>query len=248
MFNQAHIIFMIVSLVLIVGFLILSKCFIKSQNKKDLILKLSAIATLILHYSPLYVNFFTEGKAEIFATMILPLYPCNVAMWLLVIVAFIRNKNSKIFTVLATILFYLGIIGGVFGIVLNEIYSNNPTLADWHVLHGLLSHDTLLFGSIWVAVGGYMKIRVRNLSSIIIGLLSLVVLGWSMIGLYRAFNLDPVNCMFLLEPPIASLPFLNTYLIGLGALLILFLLTALYEQLALKKEDRWYSKIKNKRS
>lgn len=246
MFNTAHILFMVFSLISLVAIFVLCKVFIKDQRKKDLVLKIAAVLTLILHYSPLYVDFFTTGTAEVYETMIFPLYPCNVAMWLLVIVAFYKNKQSKTFTVLATITFYLGVIGGIFGIVLNEIYGNNPTLASWHVLHGLLSHDTLLLGCVWVALGGYFKIRVKNITSIIIGLLSLVVLGWAMIGLYTMFNIEPVNCMFLLEPPIASMSFLNTYLIGLAALLILFLVTVLYEQFALKKEDRWYSKLKRR--
>ena len=245
MFNLAHILFMVFSLIALVITFVLCKTFVKDQKKKDIILKVAAILTLILHYSPLYVDFFTEGVAEVYATMILPLYPCNVAMWLLVITAFIKNKQSKTFKVIAEITFYLGLIGGIFGIAFNEIYGNNPTLAEWHVLHGLLSHVTLLLGCVWILVGGYIKIRVSNVISIVIGLLLLFVDGWLLIGLYRLFNLNPVNCMFLLEPPLESVPFLNTYLIGLIAIVLFFSITAIYEQIALKKEERWYTKLKN---
>ena len=111
MFNLAHILFMVFSLIALVITFVLCKTFVKDQKKKDIILKVAAILTLILHYSPLYVDFFTEGVAEVYATMILPLYPCNVAMWLLVITAFIKNKQSKTFKVIAEITFYLGLIG-----------------------------------------------------------------------------------------------------------------------------------------
>ena len=246
MFDTKHILFMVFSFIALLITFILCKLFIKSEKRKDIILKVAAILTLVLHYSPLYVEFFTKGSAEIYATMILPLYPCNVAMWLLVVAAFIRNKKSTAYRILAEITFYLGLIGGVFGIAFNEIYGNNPTFSDWHVLHGLISHVTLLLGCVWLLVGGYIKIRVFNVVSATIGLLGLFIDGLLMIGLYRLFNLDPVNCMFLLEPPLASVPFLNTYVIGLLVLIIIFAITAIFEQIKLPKEERWYTKLKNK--
>jgi len=237
---------MIFSFLALVVTFVLCKFFIKNEQKKDIVLKVAAVLTLILHYSPLYVDYFSTGSAEIASPMILPLYPCNVAMWLLVIVAFYKNKQSKLFKVLAEITFYLGLVGGVCGIAFNEIYSNNPTFADWDVLNGLLSHVTLLLGCIYLLIGGYIKIRVSNVISICIGLLLLFIDGLLMIGLYKLFNQDPVNCMFLLEPPLPSVPFLNTYVIGLIAIILFFTITAIYEQIALKKEERWYSKLKEK--
>jgi len=246
LFDLKHCLFMIFSFLALVVTFVLCKFFIKNEQKKDIVLKVAAVLTLILHYSPLYVDYFSTGSAEIASPMILPLYPCNVAMWLLVIVAFYKNKQSKLFKVLAEITFYLGLVGGVCGIAFNEIYSNNPTFADWDVLNGLLSHVTLLLGCIYLLIGGYIKIRVSNVISICIGLLLLFIDGLLMIGLYKLFNQDPVNCMFLLEPPLPSVPFLNTYVIGLIAIILFFTITAIYEQIALKKEERWYSKLKEK--
>lgn len=245
MFDLKHILFMIFSLIGLVITFVLCGRFLKKQSKKDAVLKIAAILTLILHYSPLYVEFFTKGSAEVYATMILPLYPCNVAMWLLVIVAFYKNKQSKLYRIIAEFTFYLGIVGGVFGIMFNEIYANNPTFSDWHVLHGLISHVTLLLGCVWILIGGYIKIRVFNVISAAAGLLLLFVDGWALIGLYKLFGLTPVNCMFLLEPPLASVPFLNTYVIGVLAIILVFSVTSVYEYFALKKEDRWYNKLKN---
>ena len=51
--------------------------------------------------------------------------------------------------------------------------------------------------------------------------------------------------MYLLEIPFESMPWLNVITIGLLAMAIIFIATALYEQIALKKEDRWYSKLKH---
>ena len=246
MFDLKHILFMLISFIALTTTFVLCKIFVKNQNKKDFIMKFAAVLTVALHFSPLYVEFFKSGSTSAYETMMFPLYPCNVAMWLLVIVAFYKNKNSTIFRILAEITFYLGLVGGTFGIALNEIYGNNPTFADWHVLHGLISHVTLLLGCIWILVGGYIKIRVYNIFSVLIGFTLLLIDGWFLIWLYRACGFTPVNCMFLLEPPLENAPFLNTYVIGLAVTLIIFAITAIVEQFALKKEDRWYSKLKNK--
>ena len=247
MFNLSHILFIIISAVLLATTLLLCKIYIKNQDKKDLVLKIAAILTLVLHYSPLYVNFFTTGTATITDTMILPMYPCNFAMWLLVICAFMKNKQSKTYNVIATMTFYLGLIGGVFGILFNEIFIDNPTLADWGVLHGLLSHVTLLLGCVYLYVGEYMKIRVSNLFSIFICEVLLILDGYLIIGLFKLCNLPLINCMFLLNPPLPSVPWLNTYVLCIAVLIILFGFTALYEFITLKKEDRWYNKIKSRK-
>ena len=68
-----------------------------TQELKDRILKILAISTVVIHYSSLYVSFFTTGSIEIDSTMILPIYPCNICMWLLLIVSFFKNKNEVSF-------------------------------------------------------------------------------------------------------------------------------------------------------
>ncbi|MFQ6752513.1 MAG: hypothetical protein ACLRFL_03015 [Clostridia bacterium] len=244
LFDKAHSIFMIVSSLVIIGLLIVCGLFIKNQKYKDLVLKISALLTVIIHFSRLYVDYFTLGSAEVGSNMLLPVYPCNIAMWLLLIVAFYKNKQSKVFKVLAEITFYLGIIGGIAGIVLNEIYASTPNLADWSVLNGLLSHCTMLFGSIYLLVGKYIRIRVDNMISIVIGLVLLFVDGWLIIGIFRLFSQDPPNSMYLLSPPVDALPWFNTYLIGLLAIVVFFTITSIYEWIAVPKEERWYKKIR----
>jgi len=244
LFDTAHILYMVISAILTIGLLILCHFFVKSEKWKDILLKTAAILTVIIHFSSIYLSYFKTGTAKVEAPMILPIYPCNVAMWLLVISAFYKNKNSKVFAVIAEITFYLGLVGGIVGILFNEIYASNPNLADWQTLKGLLSHSTMLFGCIFLLTGGYIKIRVKNTLSVLCGLLLLLLDGGIIIGLYRAFKLDPPNCMYLLSNPFPKISWFNTYLIGALAVVLIFAITALYEQIALKSEDRWYNKLK----
>ena len=252
MSDLPHILYTVISFALTAVLLFVNVRKVKDPTKKNEILKASALLTVVLHYSSLYTDFFRDGSATVEKSMLLPLYPCNIAMWLLLIVAFMKDKESKVFQILSEITFYLGLVGGILGIVLNENYIATPNLADWGILKGLLSHSTMLYGCIYLLAGGYIKIGVRNMISVLIGLCGLVLDGALMIALFKAFDLEPVNCMYLLEPPFPAMPWLNVLTIGLLALALVFAVTAIYEQIALKKEDRWYyqlnEKIKEKQS
>ena len=247
MSDLTHILYTCISAVISAVVLILAGLYIKTDKNKDKFLKFWAIITVILHYSILYVEFFTIGSAEVGDSLLLPVYPCNIAMWLLVATAFIK-KDSKAFKPLAIVTFYLGIIGGVVGIVFNENYISTPSLADYSVLKGLLSHSTMLIGCIYLLVGKYFKIRVSNMPAVIGGLLFLILDGLLMIGLYRLFipQIDPPNCMFLLENPFPQLPWFNPWLLGVASAIVIFAFTAVYEYFAVEKGERWYNKIANK--
>jgi hypothetical protein len=244
MSDRNHILFTVISFSIIIIGNVLAKLFIKNDKNKKLVLKISAILTVIIHFSSLYVDFFSGKEPSVEDSMLLPIYPCNVAMWVLLIFAFMKNTESKIYKFLAVVSFYLGIVGGVLGIVINEIYISTPNLADWGVLKGLLSHSTMLFGCVYVVVGGFLKPRVSNLLYIFLGLLALVADGGLMILLHVIFKLDPPNAMYLLEKPFEAIPWINVVTIGIMAIVLFFLVLALVEQLALKKEDRWYTKLK----
>ena len=247
LFDLQHILFMVISAIIVIGLLIVCWFFVKRQPTKNRILAISAWLTVIIHFSSMWVDYFSTGSAEVSSTYILPIYPCHIAMWLLLACALIKNKESKIFRTIAIITFYLGIVGGVVGVMLNEIYASTPDLTDWDTLKGLLSHVTMLFGCIYLVTAGFIKIRVSNLFSITIGLAFLLLDGLTVIGLHRLFNLDSPNAMYLLSPPLEALPWFNTWLIGVIAIFVFFIFTAIYEQIALKKGERWYNKINIRR-
>ena len=247
LFDLPHVLYIVISSVITIGLLILFGFTIKKESQKEFILKLFALLTVILHFSSVYVSFFQTGQAKVDDTMLFPIYPCNVAMWLLVIVAFWKNKQSKGFMIIAEFVFYLGIVGSIIGIVFNENYAGNPNLANWDILKGLLSHSTMMVGCIYLLTGRFIKIRVKNVISVFLGLLFLLIDGGIIIGLYKLANMTPPNCMYLLETPFENMPWINVGTIGLAGLLIVFITSAIVEAICVPKEQRWYNNLRNLR-
>ena len=216
-------------------------------ERKNKILKFFAIATIVLHYSSIPVDYFSSGSASVDGTMLLPIFPCNFAMWTLFWVAFYKNKSGKFFDFLVQMTFYVGVAGGILGIAFNEAYINTPSLSDWSVLKGLLSHSTMLIGSFYLFVGKYFEIRVSNMKNILLSLGVLLIDGMLVILLYALCELDPPNSMFMLETPYEAYPWLNTWSFGALAILAGFVITSTYEYFKLDKKDRWYSLLKEEK-
>lgn len=246
MFNTAHILYMVISAILSVGVLVLCFYKVKSEKAKNNVLKFFAIITVIIHYSSLWVDFFKEGEASVSSVMLLPIHPCNVLMWLLLITAFIKDRESPLGKALAEFVFWGGIVCGSVGIIINENFGSNPTLADYDILKGLLSHSTMLLGCIYVLVAGFIKIRVSNVISVCAGLCLFAVDGLIINALYAIFKLDACNSMYLLEPPFDGMPWLNTLTIGIIGITVCFTITSIYELICLPQKERWYNKLKLK--
>ena len=247
LFDLTHILYMLVSAVLSAALLVWAFFFVKTEDKKALFLKIVAIVTVVLHYSNIWVEYFGNGGSTdgLENSHLFPIHPCHIMMWLLFITAFIKNKQSLPFTVLAEFCFWGGIVCGTIGIVLNVNYQNTPSLADWDILKGLLSHSTLLIGCIYMRVTGYIKLRVFNVLSCAVGLSLFIVDGLFANWLYAVCGLPEVNAMYLLHSPFPSMPWLSPMLMGLVGLSLLFVGLALYE-LSFPEEERWYHKLKIK--
>ena len=246
MFDLGHILYMVISGILSALILFLMHKYFKTEDKKIAALKFFAIITVIIHYSSLWVDFLKDGSADVPSVMLFPIYPCNICMWLLVICAFIKNKQSKFYKVLTEFTFWGGTVCGSIGIILNENYDSTPSLLDYDVLKGLLSHSTMIIGCIYLLVSGIVKIRVKNVFSVVAGLIFFLVDGAVINTIYAIFKLDPCNSMYLLEAPFPDIPWLITPVMGLMGVTLAFALTALYEYLALPKEERWYTLIRKK--
>ena len=245
MFDLGHILYMVVSGIITLCLLWLMAKYFKSDDKKISALKFFAIITVVIHYSSLWVGFFTNGSAEVASVMLLPIHPCNVCMWLLVACAFVKKREGTVYRILTEYTFWAGCVCGFIGILLNENYDSTPNLLDYDVLKGLLSHSTMVIGCAYLAVSGIVKIRVKNVISVIAGLLFFVVDGTVINTLYAIFKLDPCNSMYLLEAPFSDIPWLITPVMGLMGVAVAFIITALYEQIFLPEEERWYKHLKD---
>ena len=239
----------LISLTIVTMLLILCKKVIKNERVKDLVLKIVSVTVVIIHYSSLYIDFFkNNGQAMIENNMILPVYPCNIVMWLLLIVAFFKNKNSKVYRILTEFTFIGGTLCGLIGVLFNINFLAKPELSDYNIFKGLISHTVMIFGTIYLGVLGYVKIRVKNTTeSIFWGLVTFSVIGFIINVLFYIFEIPGVNAMFMMEPPFENLPFINFITIGISGMLLSFIGLNIYERFTLPKEERWLTKFMKKR-
>ncbi|MBQ6997255.1 MAG: YwaF family protein [Oscillospiraceae bacterium] len=240
MFNSQHISYMLISGILTAALLALARMHIHDEKNKNRILLFSAVLTVMLHYSNLWVDYFaTGGTATVENNHILPVYPCNVVMWMLLVSALIKNKQRLLFRILSEFCFYVGTLCGIIGIVLNFNFDNNPTLTDYYVLKGLLSHSTMLFGCLYMLFGRYIKFRVFNVVSICSGLGVFIACGQAVNTLYERCGMTAPDGMWLKG---------NEYIgicpiyLGFLAAIILFIPLHLRE-MRLPVEERWYTKL-----
>lgn len=231
-------IYTLISVAVTILILIVAGLRLQTQRARDRLLRFFAISTVIVHYSSLWVDFFTTGQALAGANMLLPIYPCNIVMWMLVIVAFQKDRTNPILTMLTEFVFLAGSFCAIIGIVLNENYFATPTLTDYTVFKGLLSHSTMLAGCLYLAVGKYVRIRVANTASVAAGLSLFLVIGFCMNALFDAFGLETPNAMYLREVPFPDYPWLTSFVMGLAGCTVIFLFTLIYELCTLPKQER----------
>lgn len=234
MFNTQHILYMVISGLLTVVLLMLFSRYAKTQKQKDGILKFFAIITVVIHLSDAWVDFFTTGgQAPITSVHILPIYPCNVVMWMLLVASLLRNKQGIPFQMLGEFCAFIGTICGIVGIVFNANFDNTPTLADYDILKGMLSHSTMLVGTLYLAVGGYVHMRTFNAVSVAAGLGTFVLCGLTVDWLYEAFGMEAPDGMFLRSNPYFSF---SPVVPGIILVLCMAVVLWLYERHKNKKE------------
>ena len=164
-------------------------------------------------------------------------------MWMLLVASLLQNKKRLLFQLLSEFCFYGGTICGVIGIVLNVNFGNTPTLADYDILKGMLSHSTMLFGCLYMLIGGYVKIRVFNTVSVAAGLATFVLCGLCVNTLYEFFGMEAPDGMWLRSNPYFGF---SPMVLGFVFIIILFGALALWE-LRLPAEERWYKKIERRK-
>ena len=168
------------------------------------------------------------------------------------------NDKKKVWPIIAAVIFAMTVFATA-GFLIYNFYPARVFMGDTGSLFlgGLVVGATFLLdepmiifliGIIYLLVSGLVKIRVKNVISVIVGLMIFFVDGVIINTLYAICNLEPCNSMYLLEAPFADMPWLITPVMGLMGVAVAFIITATYEQIALPKEERWYSLLREKHS
>lgn len=245
--------FNLVLILVITIALILCKKRFKTQRAQNVLLLCAAIFTILCHYSSLPYHHFLDGSELTYLkhnpNLVLPIYPCNVVMWSALIYGMCKNKESRLSKFLADYVFWFGIVSTLVGMFANVDFIRNPTLADYDITKGIISHATLLFNVLLLAVFGRVKISFkRNFINIALSTLMMYVIGLYCNLLFEIIGSKDlawqVNSMFIIHSPFEGLDFLTYPTIALIAIIAYFIIFNICELFAYPKGERWFNKLK----
>lgn len=230
---------------------------VTQKRTQDLILLLAAVFTILLHYSTVLFLLLTGNNAIDYVretpNLILPIYPCNLVMWMALIFAFFKNKESKLGAFFADYLFWFGIVSTLVGMFANVDFINNPTLLDYENFKSITAHATLLFNVLLLPLFGYIKTDIkRNMKNIVLSIIMMAVVGAYCNLIFSAIGSEAaaydVNSMFLIHSPFEGLDFLTYPVIALIAIPIYLALFAACSRCAHRKahSDKNREKLKEK--
>ena len=235
--------FSLCSIFLIVLSIIAIRRYVHNEKIKNSIFIVMAIITVLLHYSGMFVHFY-NGDFFIEDNLFLPVYPCNVMMWVNFVLIFLIGKKNKAFKVLAEFAFWCGTTCGLIGLCFNKNFLNDPYFSHYDSLKGLLSHATMIFCTVYLGFCGYIKIRtLDNLKSLLIGAVILIICSLGSDFILEQIGREPVNGMLL--KPMEETPIANFYLISFAGLIIYLTISTIYEAIVYK-EDVWYKTIRKR--
>ena len=228
---------------------------VRAERGQRIALLISAVLTILCHYSTLIYLSFTGGEVMQYLksnpNLFLPIYPCNVVMWGCLIYGLIKNKETKAARFWGDYLFWFGIVSTLVGMFANIDFINNPTFADLEVTKSVLAHATLLFNILLIPAFGHIKVDLfKNMRHIFLGVILMYALGLYCNMVYEVLvsteAAEQVNSMFLLHSPFPAVPFLTYPIIAGCALVLYFLLFSVCELFAYPKGRRWIHRIKTK--
>lgn len=244
----------ILLLIIFVGVFLIKK-YIKNEKGRFFVLLLSALVTILFHYSSFIYHCFTDGMATEYLretpNLILPIYPCNVVMWGCLIYGLMKDKKSRFAAFLADYLFWFGIFSTLVGMFANVDFIVNPTLKDYEVTKSIVAHATLLFNILLIFAFGHIKVDLpKNMLHIIISVIMMYIIGLYCNTIFEvlvsAEEANSVNSMFILHSPFDAVPFLTYPIIAGCSLILYFVFFFVCEFFVYPKGNRWYSRMKSK--
>ena len=245
-----------VIVLIVVGILILLKKFCKTKRSIYIIFLIFPILTILCHYSSFLYYLLTSNGAMAYLknnpNLLLPIYPCNLVMWLSLVFGIIRNKESKFGHFLIDYLFWFGLFSSLIGMFANVDFIKNPTLKDYEITKSIVAHGFLLLNALALPMFGFVKIKLeRNLVNILISVGMMFSIGLYcnlLIGALVSYdNALDVNSMFILHSPFSYDDKILTFpTIAFVASLLYFVVFMVCEQIVYKPGNRWYNRISKK--
>ena len=232
-----------------------TKRMVKSERAKNVMLIASAVFTIVCHYSSLVYHHFLDRTAMVYLSqnpnLILPIYPCNVVMWSCLIYGVLKNKTTRFAKFLADYIFFFGIVSTLVGMFANVDFIRNPTLADFDVTKGIISHATLLFNVLLLPIFGRIKVDLKtNLTHMVIAVIEMLVIGLYCNLVFETLVSEEVayqvNSMFLIHSPFDGIDFLTYPVIAVIAIPLYFVVFAVCELFTYKKGERFYERYRKK--
>ncbi len=250
------IIFNLILILIITAALIGVKKWVRGERGEWVTFLVAPIVTIICHYSTLIYLIFTGGEAYAYLSenpnLVLPIYPCNVVMWVCLIYGFLKNKKSKFAIFLSDYIFWFGIASTLVGMFANVDFIENPTLSNYEVTKSILAHATLLFNVLLIPVFNRLRPSFfRNILNIALSVIMMYVIGLYCNLIFRVLvSFDKaydVNSMFIIHSPFEALPFLRYPLIAAAALVIYLIIFTVVDLIKTPKGSRWFNRISNLR-
>lgn len=246
------VVFNSILLIVIAALLYLARKKVKSEKARDLLFLVSALVTILFHYSTFIFRALTGNEPFLYMqenpNLILPMYPCNVVMWSCLVLGLMKNKKSKLYSLLVDYIFWFGIFSTLVGMFANVDFILNPTLKNYDVTKSIVAHATLLFNLLLLAVYGRVKLDFfRNMKNMLVSVIGMYVIGCYCNLVFRVLvspeKAYDENSMFIIHSPFEGLEFLTYPVIAIIALLLYFLLFAACDIARNEKGNRFYDKI-----
>ncbi len=245
-------IFNVMLLLMITALLIVVKKTVKSEKGEKILFLVSAIVTILFHYSTFLFRCFSNGNAIEYLretpNLILPIYPCNVVMWSCLILGLLTNRDTKLAALLTDYIFWFGIFSTLVGMFANVDFINNPTLADYEITKSIVAHATLLFNLLLLPLFGRIKIDFwRNMKHMLLSVIGMYAIGLYCNLMFRvlvsAEKAYDENSMFIIHSPFEGVGFLRYPVIAAIALVLYFILFTVLECIKHEKGERWFDRI-----
>ena len=241
-------------IVLIIGIMFVLKRCVKSDKGQNIAILITSVSVALCHYSSIPYHLLTSGSAMGFLkdnpNLLLPIYPCNVVMWLGIVYGVSKNKESKFNRFLCDYLFWFGIISALVGMFVNIDFMNNPSFKDYDVVKGIVAHAIMLLNVLLLPLFNRVKIKLeRNMLHIVISVVMMYAIGLycnlvfeTLVSYEAAYD---TNSMFILHSPFEGVDFLTYPIIGgmaIGFYLVVFIIAELFKY---KDGERFYNRIIN---